>query len=150
MTIEKIAKPEGVGRQEIGSPEKEYDQALQYIRFFLEYRTKVFGFCVTVNGASLALTMDQREGRDMWLWGFALAVTIVCLLAEFRSIDLADQYRTIAKRLETRLGFSMVTEVDTYAGNHGLSLRFAFRLLYALFSLVWVGRLLEKAVEVLG
>lgn len=150
MVIKKVAKPEEVGRQETGSPEKEYDQTLQYIRFFLDYRTKVFGFCVTVNGASLALTMDQREGRDIWLWGFALTVTIVCLLAELRSIDLADQYRAVAKRLETRLGFSMVTEVDTYAGSHALSLRFSFRLLYGLFSLVWLGRLLEKAMEAVG
>ena len=150
MAIKEVAKPEDAGRLEVGSPEKEYDQTLQYIRFFLEYRTKVFGFCVTVNGASLALTMDQHEGRDFWLWGFALAVTIVCLLAELRSIDLADQYRAVAKRLEARLGFSMVTEVDNYAASHRLSLRSAFRLLYGLFSLVWVGRLLEKAVEALG
>lgn len=150
MAVKKVAKPEEVGHPGIGSPEKEYDQALQYIRFFLEYRTKVFGFCVTVNGASLALTINQHEGRDIWLWGFSLAVTIVCLFAELRSIELADRYRAVAKRLETRLGFSMVTEIDTYAGSHGVSLRFTFRLLYGLFSLIWVARLLEKAVEGLG
>lgn len=150
MAVKKIAKAEEMGSPGIGSPEKEYDQALQYIRFFLEYRTKIFGFCVTVNGASLALTMNQHEGRSVWLWGFSLAVTIVCLLAELRSIELADQYRAVAKRLEARLGFSMVTEIDTYAGNHGVSLRFIFRLLYGLFSLIWAWRLLEKAVEALG
>lgn len=150
MAVKEVAKPEEVGRSGIGSPEKEYDQALQYIRFFLEYRTKIFGFCATVNGASLALSMNQQEGRDIWLWGFSLAVTIVCLLAELRSIDLADQYRAVAKRLEARLGFSMVTEIDTYADSHGISLRFTFRLLYSLFSLIWVARLLEKAVEALG
>ena len=150
MAIKKVAKPEEVGRLEVGSPEKEYDQAIQYIRFFLEYRTKVFGFCVTVNGASLALTMNQHEGHNVWLWGFSFAVTIVCLLAEWRSIELADQYRAVAKRLEARLGFSMVTEIDTYAESHGVSLRFTFRLLYGLFSLIWAGRLLEKAVEAFG
>jgi hypothetical protein len=150
MAITETDKTEEKEGQEIGSPEKEYDQTLQYIRFFLEYRVKIFGFCVTVNGASLALTMDQREGRDIWLWGFALSVTLVCLLAELRSIDLTDQYRAVAKRLETRLGFNVVTTVDAYAESHGFSLRLAFRLLYGLFSLVWVGRLLEKAVETLG
>jgi hypothetical protein len=94
--------------------------------------------------------MNQHESRDIWLWGFSLAITVACLLAELRSIELADQYRTIAKRLEARLGFSMVTEIDTYAGSHGVSLRFTFRLLYGLFSLIWAARLLEKAVEALG
>jgi hypothetical protein len=150
MAVKKAVELKEAREMGIGSPEKEYDQALQDIRFFMEYRVKIFGFCVTVNGASLALTMSRHEGRDIWLWGFSLAVTIACLLAELRSIQLADQYRVIVKRLEARLGFSMVTEIETFARSHGVSLRFIFRLLYGLFSLIWVGRILEKVVEVLG
>ncbi|HEV7517341.1 MAG TPA: hypothetical protein VGR07_13650 [Thermoanaerobaculia bacterium] len=150
MAVKKAAESEEAGYLGIGSPEKEYDQALQDIRFFMEYRVKIFGFCVTVNGASLALSMSQHEGRDIWLWGFSLAVTIACLLAELRSIELADQYRAVVKRLETRLGFSMVTEIEIYARSHGISLRFTFRLLYGLFSLIWVGRIFEKVMEALG
>lgn len=133
--------------REIGNPEKEYEQALQHIRFFLDYRTKIFGFCVTINGAALTLAPHQEESGEIWLWGFALAVTIACLLAEWRSMNLIDQYRAAARRIEAVLGFRLLTDSYEYARAHGVSLRVAFRLLYVLFILICIGRM---AVAVVG
>lgn len=131
----------------VGNPETEYEQTLQHIRFFLDYRTKVFGFSVTINGAVLAVTLGSKEHGEIWLWGFALAVTMVCLMAEWRSVNIADVHRATARRIEADLGFRMVTDAYAYAKTHAISLRFAFRMLYFLFILIWVSRMLVGLIQ---
>ncbi len=122
----------------------EYEQALIFTRYFLDYRTKVFGFNVTINGILLTvvLTHASTATAKLSLSVFAIIVLLISLMTEIRSIRIADEYRKVAIEIENELGLSAVTKAHGVVGEHFITLRLLFRSMYALMVLFWLFEIL--------
>jgi hypothetical protein len=121
----------------------EWKQCMSLMQYFLDYRTKVFGFCATITSILLSVTLFHTSG----VAGLAILalvgilVLISGIFADLRAASLADKYREAAIVLEEKLCFTTITQVHVYAKSHRPGLRHVFRALYSLLIVTWLVRL---------
>ena len=118
---------------------EEYKQCMTNLRYFLDYREKIFKFCITVNGGLLTVAIVHSSSaiESLFLSAFALVVTVLSFLAEVRSVKLADWFREAAIELEKELSYVKITAVHAKAKESGIGLRKAFSALYIVILLAW-------------
>ena len=120
--------------------ELEYEQVLNFVRYFLDYRIKIFNFYVLLNGALLTVTLtyiNQLGGRII-ISAFAAVISVIALFADKRCVSIADHYREAAMRLERQLGFADIQEVHKICMEPGIRFRFLFAWLYYLLMIIWI------------
>ena len=82
----------------------EYTELHNWMRYLLEYRSKVFNFCVVFNTALITLTLEQistRSGKVI-LGIIAAIVTSLFFLAELRLTSTFSIYRDQLLYLEEK------------------------------------------------
>lgn len=132
--------------------ELEYEQVLNFIRYFLDYRIKIFNFYVLLNGGLLTVTftyIDQLGGR-LIISVFAAVISVIALLADKRCVSIADYYREAAMRLERQLGFADIQEVHKICMKPGIRFRFLFAWLYCLLMIIWILIILFSILSQVG
>lgn len=130
----------------------EWKQCMSFLQYFLDYRTKVFGFCITITSALLSVSAFQTSGISGMaaLVLVGILILIFGILADRRSVALVDEYREAAISLESKLGFVAISQVHSYAKAHKPGLRHVFRWFYTLLIMIWAIRLVIYLVPRIG
>ncbi len=87
---------------------EELNILLERIRHHDDYRSKIFGFYVTLNGVLISFlkTLYDSKGSFISLYLFAFVASIFGLMNSIRSTIITDKYRVAAVDLEKDLGFT--------------------------------------------
>ncbi len=131
------------------SEKEELDQIIAHLRHHEEYRIKIFGFFITINGSLLAVisSLDRSKGDYIYLYLFAFVATFFGLFNEVRSSKIADKYRLAAIEVERRLGYTEILKVHQDIlkdiNSRKIVLRYIYVMFYILTLVIW-GFLLIK------
>lgn len=117
----------------------ELDKAWESMRYFLDYRLKVFNFFVAANGVLLTiiLTNLKNENSRITLSFFALLISITMLLIDRRIIMLAHKYRAIVLKKAQELALNDIASVQIVDLSK-LTLYNLFSVLYIITIIIWV------------
>ncbi|MCP4111274.1 MAG: hypothetical protein GY749_38065 [Desulfobacteraceae bacterium] len=136
---------------EINVKTKEYEQTLTFLRHWWEYRTKIIAFSITINGLLLTVELIHIKiaVAKMLIASFGLIILIICFMLENRVMFILDCFVKTAIRLESELGFSLVSDFERDASEKGIKLRTLFRSLYIVMLIFWlieIGRILNSHI----
>lgn len=118
----------------------EYTELHNWMRYLLEYRSKVFNFCVVFNTALITLTLEQistRSGKVI-LGIIAAIVTSLFFLAELRLTSTFSIYRDQLLEVEKHFCYSSLTQMNAKIKRAKIKLRMIFPLIYVFFILLWI------------
>jgi len=117
----------------------EYEQVLQFLRYFLDYRIKIFNFYMVINGVLLTVTFTyiQSLGGRVAVSVFALIISLIAMLAEDRSGKIANYYREAAIDLEKDLELTRMTEVHKKSMS-STPFRALFKWFYYMLMVLWL------------
>jgi len=118
----------------------EYEQSLQFYRFFHDYRMKILNYTIAFNAAMLVIVVqhiDKLNGQ-IALSLFSILVTSVLLGFEIRTINFANKIWDIAKNKEEKLELTLMSEFSEYADNNGIPQRYFVWAIYLIIGVVWL------------
>lgn len=125
------------------STKEELGIILDRIKYHDEYRTKIFGFYVTLNGGLIAFmqALPKDEKSLIYLYIFAFIASMFGLMNTVRSTSITDKYREAAIAVELEIGFSHLhaVHVSIYneIKNHKFVLRYTYSFFYIAMLLMW-------------
>lgn len=120
--------------------EVEYEQAIQFYRFYHDYRMKILNFTLAINAALLVIVIQhitKTSGRFIVSF-FSLIATISLLGFEMRTIKLGLIMLEITKEYENDLDARLMTTFSNYAKNNGIPQRHFVWGVYLLIVGMWL------------
>jgi len=117
----------------------EYESSLIQMRFFLDYRLKLFNFYLLLNGllANAMVSETLKEQNREMLAMLAGVVSALLMLAEYRTAKLTHSYRETAIKLSSLLELSLINVNHHSTKEKGVQFSTIFLLLYFLITSSW-------------
>lgn len=116
----------------------EYEQALVNFRYFLDHKTKLFGFIIAINSILYPIILNTLQTQATKVIASVMVVILLIFAAVFdrRTTHQIRIFLREAKRIERALDFEMIQ--NTYPGrNAGGAFAFAYTAMYIVAIVFW-------------
>ena len=128
----------------------EYEQALVNVRYFLDHKSKLFGFVIAINSILYPIILKTLESPATKVIASLLVVFLLIFAAIFdrRTTRQIKIFIREAKRIERQLDFELIQ--NTYPGrNAGGAFSFVYFAMYLVAIVFWCIHILivSKAFE---
>ena len=118
----------------------EYEQAIQFYRFYHDYRMKILNFTLAINAALLVIAIQHitKPSGQFMVSIFSLVATISLLGFEVRTISFANLMLKITQEYERGFESKLMTQFNQYAANNGIPQRYFVWIVYYLIIGMWL------------
>ncbi|GAA6213010.1 hypothetical protein NBRC116602_27510 [Hyphomicrobiales bacterium 4NK60-0047b] len=116
----------------------EYEQALVNFRYFLDHKTKLFGFIIAINSIlyPIILTTLQSQPTKVIASVMVVLLLVFAMIFDRRTTSQIKIFLKEAKRIERDLDFQMIQ--NTYPGrNAGGAFSLAYTAMYIIAIIFW-------------
>ncbi len=116
----------------------EYEQALVNVRYFLDHKSKLFGFVIAINSILYPIILKTLESPATKVIASLLVVFLLVFAAIFdrRTTRQIKIFIREAKRIERQLDFELIQ--NTYPGrNAGGAFSFVYFAMYLVAIVFW-------------
>ena len=116
----------------------EYEQALVNVRYFLDHKSKLFGFVIAINSILYPIILKTLETPATKVIASLLVVVLLVFAALFdrRTTRQIKNFIREAKRIERELDFEMIQ--NTYPGrNAGGAFSLVYFCMYIVAIIFW-------------
>jgi len=116
----------------------EYEQALVNFRYFLDHKTKLFGFIIAINSILYPIILNTLQSQPTKVIASVMVVLLLvfAMIFDRRTTSQIKIFLREAKRIERDLDFQMIQ--NTYPGkNAGGAFSLAYTAMYIVAIIFW-------------
>ena len=116
----------------------EYEQALVNFRYFLDHKTKLFGFIIAINSILYPIILNTLQSQPTKVIASVMVVLLLifAMIFDRRTTGQIKIFLKEAKRIERDLDFQMIQ--NTYPGrNAGGAFSLAYTAMYIIAIIFW-------------
>lgn len=116
----------------------EYEQALVNFRYFLDHKTKLFGFIIAINSILYPIILNTLQSQPTKVIASVMVVVLLifAMIFDRRTTSQIKIFLKEAKRIERDLDFQMIQ--NTYPGrNAGGAFSLAYTAMYIVAIIFW-------------
>tara|TARA_A100001201_G_scaffold104139_1_gene89318 strand:+ start:92 stop:559 length:468 start_codon:yes stop_codon:yes gene_type:complete len=116
----------------------EYEQALVNFRYFLDHKTKLFGFIIAINSILYPIILNTLQTQPTKVIASVMVVILLIFAAIFdrRTTQQIKVFIREAKRIENELDFAMINNIYP-SRNAGGAFSFAYTGMYIVAIIFW-------------